>query len=271
MDVVLAAFDDWQRRRRLAESTIERRRSHLRQWGAWLGDPARVLTATWQDLEAFLTSLGHLAPQTVYDRLSHLHQFYRWALRHEHVVSDPTVMVDRPKAPSRLPRPIRDQDLATVLDGAPPTARAWVALGAYCGLRCAEIAHMSAEDLDGDMLFIVGKGGRERYVPVHAVALEAMAALGLPDRGRLWLQPNGRPYPPSQVSRLIGELFADLGVNATAHQLRHWCGTNMLRLCGDVTVVQQMLGHSDPKTTMIYAQVQVESVRLAAVRLPRVA
>lgn len=274
---VFNGFEAWQRRRGLAESTIQRRRSHLAQWARWFDSPTRILDASWQDLEQFIGSLGELSAQTVYDRLSHLHQFYKWAMRHGHVDRDPTVMVDRPKTPTRLPHPIRDRDLARALTSAPAVTRAWIALGAYCGLRVAEIAVITAETWGGETLFVVGKGGRERFVPVHDYVVECVEALPLPEEGPLWLQPNGRPYTAGQVSRLLSEYLAEVGARkvngemATAHSLRHWCATRILEASGDVTVLQQMLGHSDPKTSMIYAQVQVDSVRRAAALLPRVA
>lgn len=271
---VMAEFEAAQRRRGLAESTIVRRRSHLDQWARWLGHPSKVFAASWKDLEAFdrhLQSERVLSAQTRYDRLSHLHVFYGWAMRQGLTRDDPTLLVDRPKLPRRNARPIRTSDLKLAMEHAPPMSRAWMALGAYAGLRCMEIAGLRGENIYDRTLFIIGKGDRERTVPVHPLVAKELEGLPAPRSGPVFRQPNGRPYTAEQVSRLLGELFADLGIAATAHQLRHWCGVHTYEATRDVFLVQRLLGHSDPKTTTMYSDVDASALALAVARLPEVA
>lgn len=248
------------RRRNLAHSTIDVRRRRLERFDAFAG----LDTADSSDVERFLDS-RELNAKSTYDWLSHLSSFYRWAIDHGHASSDPTARVPRPRLRRQLPRPIATGDLQVALEMATPMMRAWLSLGAFAGLRCVEIARLEVDDVlwHDELLRVHGKGDRERLVPMHAEIARTLRMTPMPSRGRVFRRPRGGGYPAAQVSREVSLYFDSLGMSATAHQLRHWFGTNVYRSSRDLRVTQELLGHASPTTTAIYADWSREEGRRA--------
>lgn len=242
-----------QERRGLLPSTLVHRLSSLRCFAEWL-QPATLLEATQEDVQLFLDA-RRIGSKTRYVWLSNLHSFYAFALAEELVDRDPTARITRPRLRRSLPRPISDADLAFALTAAADRQmRAWLILGAYAGLRCSEIAGLHREDFIDDLgvVRVVGKGRRERLVPIHPAVTEAVAPFRQ-QRPRLFLRPMGGPWSPAMVSRAIALFFDDINVDATAHQLRHWFGTRAYMASHDIRVVQELMGHSSPTVTAGYA------------------
>lgn len=245
------------RRRGLAAATIRKRRDRLLLFDLHVG----LVGAEPEDVERFLDLRrgrdGRLSDKARYDWVSDLASFYRWAVDWGHLPRNPTVRVARPRLRRRLPRPIPTADLVLGLEMASPIMRTWLALGAFDGLRVAEMASLEVDGLlwdDGPtgLLRITGKGDKERLVPMHPEVRRMLQSTPRPSRGRVFRRPRGGPYPAAQVSREISLFFADLGIPATAHMLRHWCGTQLYRACRDLRVVQEVLGHQSIQTTTIY-------------------
>jgi integrase/recombinase XerC len=156
-----------------------------------------------------------------------------------------------------LPRPIADEDLERAMAEAPPQMRAMLALGAYQGMRCQEIAGLSREDVldtrDPAVIVVVkGKGGYQRVLPLHPEALSALQCLPLPRSGALFHKPMGGHHTPESVSVAMRQYFTGLGIEATGHQLRHWFGTGVYSHSKDIRLTQELLGHQSPSTTAIY-------------------
>ena len=156
-----------------------------------------------------------------------------------------------------LPRPIADVDLAEAIDQAPPQIRAMLMLGAFQGLRCQEIAGLAREDVldtrDPPVLIVAnGKGGHQRILPLHAEVLSALRCVPLTRSGWVFRRPRGGKFNAAQVSIVMRGYFADVGIEATAHQLRHWFGTSIYAETHDIRLTQELLGHQSPNTTAIY-------------------
>jgi integrase/recombinase XerC len=231
---------------------VEKYRTAVTAWCRWL-NPVIAWDATSDDVEGFIDA-RKVGPRTRYQWLSNLHAFYEWAIRHGLTDDDPTATVMRPRLHGTLPRPIGDSDLAYSLSVAAPQMRAWLLCGALAGMRCAEIAGLKRPDvIEGqERLRILGKGRKERIVPLHPELLAALRCSGLPRTGPVFTRPHGGPWSPPAVSRSVSAFFTDLGIDATAHQLRHWFATQTYATSGDLLVVQNLLGHSSPTTTAVY-------------------
>lgn len=238
------------RRRDLSPGTIDKRRGKLLAFDSRVG----LVEAQSEDVEVFL-DLRDLSAKTRYDWISHLHCFYVWGIDNGYVSHDPTARVDRPRLRRQLPRPIDTGDLTTAIQMADPTMRAWLTLMAFAGLRCVEVARLEVPDLlfEDRLLRVHGKGDVERLVPMHSEVERCLRMIQRPSRGRVFRRPRGGGYPPAQLSRDVSEYLSDLGISATAHQLRHWFGTHAYRQSRDLRVVQELLGHASPTTTAIYA------------------
>ena len=240
-----------QQRRGLMPNTIDRRRYALATFARFV-DP---LKATEHDITSFLDARPDSA-RTTYCWLSTLHVFYVWARRSGLVDHDPTIDIPRPRLRRRLPRPGTNAQLATAIGEADRQTRAWLTLMAYAGLRCAEVARSEHSDLidvsDRKMLHVIGKGERERIIPAHPMVIEVFGS-GWSRSGPMFRRTDGAPWTPAQVSQITGTYLRSVGVDASAHQLRHWFGSRTYATSrGDLRVVQELLGHSSPATTAVY-------------------
>lgn len=260
-------------RRALSPGTIAQVQIRLRAFALWL-DPQRLCDATADDVEEFLDSrmiTGRpISARTRAGWLTSLHCYYRWALRHRAADHDPTIEIVRPRLRRTLPRPVSDDELVRALDSAWPEMRAWLTLAAFAGLRCAEIAGVDRTDvLDDDRLLrVLGKGHKERIVPMHPLVVDALAPFTAQRRGHIFTHPNGGPWTPKRLSRTGAVYLSDIGIDATMHQFRHWFGTNTYARCKDIRVVQELMGHSSPTTTAIYTAFSRADAAAAVHALP---
>lgn len=251
---VIKAYTDSMRRRRDAPGTISARVRVARAWLATVGE--RWIEATWHDVDAY-GDTRNIAASTWRDELSHLHAFYLWAMRNELVTIDPTILVERPRVPGRLPRPVSDGQYARLSVGASPMVLAMLELMAFCGLRCCEVARLRWCDVDlcERVAIVRGKGNRERTIGLPARVVRALAAVDAPT-ATVITNAAALPYSPARVSQLIGQHARARGVAMTAHQLRHTFATSLLAAAnGELLIVQHALGHASVSTTQIYAQV----------------
>lgn len=210
-----------------------------------------------------------LGARARYGYLSILHGFYAWALLEGRATVDPTVRIRRPRAPRSVPRPISDADLRAAMLEAPPRIKAMMVLAAYQGLRCREIATLQREDIidtNNPPVMIVrdGKGGHQRVLPLHPDVMEALRCANMPRRGYVFVRTDTQePLQPHNVSHYLALYLRSVGVDATAHQLRHWFGSKLYAECQDLRVAQEMLGHMDPRTTTVYVAFSMENARRA--------
>jgi integrase/recombinase XerD len=271
---VVAAFVAAMRRRGLMQSTILTRCYVVRHWWDYLeGQGLHPFKgASRRHVEAFVDASDMTAASSIASALSHLHRFYLFARREGLVTRNPVELVERPRIIPRLPRPISDTDLAVALTLADGPVRAAIILAATSGLRCIELAGLRWDDVDmvNASARVTGKGGRDRVVPLHRDAVDALDALPRDDRYVLPWRVSTNSSPGVRVSHNVNKFLRSVGVNATAHQLRHWCGTNALAGTKDLRAVQDLLGHANPAHTALYTKVNPDNLRHAvdAIRLP---
>lgn len=241
----VAAFRQYERVRGLSRKTIERRDVSLRQFTASI-TPMPLFQATAQLIDDWLGTHPSAATRRAYR--SDLMAFYTWAAKRDLCVN-PVLKTDPIRVPNTLPRPVPASYLPAVLAAATPDVRLMIALAAYAGLRVAEIASLDASDIDltSDAPTIAvrcGKGSKDRIVPVHpnlAVMLQG-------------LRPGSVIGVSAQtVGHKIGQHLRSLGIEATAHKLRHTFGTELARATeGNIVLVANLMGHGDVSTSMRY-------------------
>jgi integrase/recombinase XerC len=243
--------------RGLKPTTLRVRRELLGRLSDHVGKPLRHVTEA-DLLQWERVAVAGRAPETRRAYVSHARAFYRWAVTAQVVVVDPSVRLTNPKLSRPLPRPVPDDDLRRAVELARPKMRLMILLGAFCGLRCQEIAGLHWTDLrlaDGQTSLLVreGKGGKERVVPVPGVVLEAMVAFGRRRSGPMFYGMDAAQIDAKSVSRSLNRYFQRNGMDFTAHQLRHRYGTTAYQLTKDLRLVQELLGHGSPNTTARYA------------------
>lgn len=250
-----------ERRRGVGDWTIAQRVTRVRGLARDVA-PRHPLDLTTVDLEEWMDEregrVGRLKRGSRRTYRGHLRSFYRWARDAGHIDVDPSAELVKVQVGRALPRPAADDVVADAMDRADVRMLAWLALGAYEGLRCVEMSRLCREDISipGMAIRVEGKGDKVRYVPLHPETLAALRHHGLPHSGyvftRQWRQKGAgtAPLHPQTISRLISR---HLPRGTTAHQLRHWFGTEFYRAERDLLLTAQVMGHSSTRTTEGYA------------------
>lgn len=246
MDTLSAQWVEHLRAERTPANTIARRASVLRSLG-------NAGTATREDVEAWWATRRHLSPATRSNDLACLRMFYRWAQRWDHRADDPTTRLDAPRVGRGLPRPLGRAELHRLLEELPPDLGRAVALGAYAGLRVAEVAALNWDDVDIDTRRANvrnSKGGKSRMVALGAVLIDRL----LPVVAGQNVVTGGRPNSAAVLQRRVNRAMQRiLGGTPTFHMLRHRYGTLAYQATRDLVAVGRQMGHSSPVTTAIYA------------------
>jgi integrase/recombinase XerC len=250
------------RRRGLADGTIRQRHYLVTAWFRWLElKSVGVFDADAELVEQFLDHVKR-KPSARCCATSHIHMFYAWAIVKGYTVHDPTAAVVRPRMVPGLPRPIHDTDLQLALvfaqegPAADPRVEAAILLGAVSGLRCCELARLRWADIEGGQARVLGKGSKERVVPLNGETLAALERIERTSEFVLagWQHRSG-VQPGERVSARIATHFRRAGATGSAHRLRHRAATEALRKCHDLRKVQTLLGHESVSTTAIYTKV----------------
>jgi integrase/recombinase XerD len=217
---------------------------------------------------------------TVVRTLSTVRSFHRFLLREGIAEDDPAAGVVRPRLPRTLPHPLTVAEAAAVVE-APATAtpaglrdRAMLEVLYGAGLRVSELTGLDVDDVDLDdgVVRVLGKGGKERDVPIGGAARHAVGAYlaaGRPafasarSRGALFLNARGGRITRQSSARILDRHAHAAGIRrrVTPHDLRHSFATHLLEGGADVRVVQELLGHASVATTQIYTLVTTEHVR----------
>ena len=254
----------------LSHSTITERTRLIRQLARATGtDPAALTPHT---LTVFLANID--SPVTADAYYSIARAWCTWLVRAGHRDDDPTMRVPRPRVPPARPRPITRDQLDTLL--ATPLrqdTRTKILLAAYAGLRIHEIAKLQGQDIDpaGGTLTITGKGGRTDLLPAHPIILDQ--ADSYPRKGYWFPSPTrpGQHVAAKTVGTVIARALRRAGIDATAHQLRHYFATSLLEAGIDSRIVQTLMRHASLATTGRYLGVTLAQQRQALAGLRIVA
>ncbi|MBI3647774.1 MAG: site-specific tyrosine recombinase XerD [Actinobacteria bacterium] len=212
--------------------------------------------------------------------LSAVRSFHRFLLREHEGSRDPTAAIVRPKVPRGLPRPLTVDEARRLLE-APPTGtaaglrdRAILELLYGSGLRISELVGLDVDELELEegSLRVLGKGGKEREVPLGRFGREAAEAyvtggrpplVGARSRGALFLNQRGGRLTRQGCAKVLAKHVkaAGIGRRVTLHTLRHSFATHLLEGGADVRVVQELLGHASVATTQVYTLVTREHLR----------
>jgi integrase/recombinase XerC/integrase/recombinase XerD len=278
----LALFDADLRRRGAAEKTRHAYGVDVDQFASWCAAqelaPDAVSTRAMRRYAAALSE-RRAAPSTVARKLAALRAFYRCLREHGLVEQNPADLLPTPKRPSRLPRVLKTDDVAALLERIGATTaldlrdRALFEVAYACGLRAEELVTLdvAAADFDAEQLRVEGKGSKTRFVPAGEPALDALARYL--ERGRpalaagdgepaLFLSKSGRRLSTSDVRRRLRVWATRSGLAAipSPHALRHSFATHLLEGGADLRAIQDLLGHASISTTQVYTR--VESARL---------
>lgn len=235
--------------------TIWLRTYHLRRLAADMR-PIGPWDVTPDHLIAWLAA-PQWAAETRRSARSSLRAFYRWAALTGRLDRDPSLHLPPVRIPPAEARPVPRSVFAAAIAQAPPRTRLILQLGRFAGLRRAEIAGLHTSHLVDDCLWIVGKGRRERHVPVHPVLLGQLRAI---EPGWVFPSREGDHLTPGCVGKLARRV---LPPGWSLHNCRHRAGTDWYAVARDLLAVQRLLGHARPDTTQRYIQMPDDALRHA--------
>jgi site-specific recombinase XerD len=286
----LEAFDADLRRRAVAAKTRRAYAIDTRQFAHWAGGrglaPGAVDVRALRRYVASLSEAGQ-APTTVARKLAALRGLFRHQVSLGERSENPADLLSSPKRSQRLPRVLKPDEVAALLDRIPGTGplelrdRALFELAYACGLRAEELVTLDVPsvDFDNEAVRVEGKGEKTRLVPAgeHALAAlerylsRARPALSADDDQALFLSKSGRRLGTSDIrrrlrtwARLASRTAPALG-DAHPHALRHSFATHLLEGGADLRAIQELLGHASISTTQVYTRVESARLRQAYV------
>ncbi len=269
----------------LARNTLESYRRDLRKYASWLKHAAEktLLESNHIDLQGYLAYMHQTEKSkssTAARRLSTLRRFYQFLLRQGRISADPTLRLESPKLPRSLPKTLSEANVEALLN-APRVDeplgqrdRAMLETLYATGLRVSELVSlpMVAVSLDMGVVRVMGKGGKERLVPLGDEAMDWLKRYFSEARPQLlhgrvsdavFVTQRGAAMTRQMFWYLIKRHAKQAGIDGalSPHTLRHAFATHLLNHGADLRVVQMLLGHSDISTTQIYTHVARERLK----------
>lgn len=275
----------------LSRNTLDAYRRDLAMLAQWLATrEATLRDATEADLQAYVAARhADSRPTSGNRRLTVFRRYYRWQLREGRRTDDPTLRIAAARRPPRFPKSLSEGQVEALL-AAPDVSgplglrdRAMLETLYATGLRVSELVLLKTVEVglvDG-VIRVIGKGGRERLVPLGEeargwierwLAQGRGALLGARSSDALFVTARAAPMTRQMFWTLIKRHARQAGIDAplSPHTLRHAFATHLLNHGADLRVVQVLLGHADISTTQIYTHVARERLKtLHALHHPR--
>ena len=269
--------------RGLSRNTLQSYRYDLARLAAHQHAASRDLPgASREDLLQFLALQMRAGrnPRSLSRYLSGFRQFYRWLLREGRIQEDPTALIESPKLGRGLPKALSEQQVTGLLEAPPVDTplglrdRTMLELMYASGLRVSELVglELASVNLNQGVVRIMGKGGKERLVPLGEEAMSWLQRYLQEARPELM---GGHSSPLVFVTARKGgmtrqafwyavrkyAIAAGISQAVSPHMLRHSFATHLLNHGADLRVVQLLLGHSDLSTTQIYTHIAREGLK----------
>lgn len=264
--------------RGLSDNTRQAYKRDVEGLSRWLSETGRgdAMTASEADIQAYLgvRLKDGRSHRSISRLLSSLRSFYQYLVREGDVVSDPTQYLERPKPSRPLPKSLSEAEVERLLSAPDPSVAvehrdlAMLEVLYACGLRVSELVGLSVQQLslNQGVVRVLGKGGKERLVPLGQAAIDTVADYTRSARLDLLAGKQSDVLFPSTRGRVMTrqtfwhriKLYASRAAidgSLSPHTLRHAFATHLINHGADLRVVQMLLGHSDLTTTQIYTHV----------------
>ena len=238
-----------------------------------------------KEMRAWMANIRreNVSPRSLARKLSAVKSFYRWLAERKGIDATTVLSVKAPKFETRLPRPVSEGAAKSFLDSLEVhSSEPWIAARDFailvllyaCGLRISEALSLKNKDTPlGRSIRVLGKGGKERLVPVLEIAAKSVAdyqrlcPFNLNQYDPIFRGARGGVLNPRQIQKVIEQTRMQMGLPAsvTPHAFRHSFATHLLNAGGDLRSIQELLGHSNLSTTQAY--LAIDTVRLMDVYL----
>ena len=277
----IAKWESWLREvKRASEHTVISYQNDLRQFCLFLSghlggalSRGQLETLEARDIRAWLASrMGEYQAASNARALSTIKSFFRWLEKQEKIKNTAVFHIRSPKIKKSLPKALPETQAAeAIIHIGAQHEEEWVnkrdlallVLIYGCGLRISEALGVKHGEFGGDTLTIIGKGNKQRMVPLLPVVKEALADYiatcphQLAEGGLLFLGRRGKKLDPAIFQKQLRNVRRALGLpeSATPHAFRHSFATHLLSAGGDLRSIQELLGHASLSTTQRYTHV----------------
>ncbi len=284
MHDAIQQFEDYlNHEKRYSRHTLSSYRRDLDQFSKWLAgdgtsDNHNILSADSLAIRNWVAALHRqgISGKTLQRKLSSLRSFYQYLLRQHQIAKNPAVDVRAPKSPRTLPQTLDAESLTQLLEipGDSILAirdRAIMELFYSSGLRLSELTGLNLDsiDLNENTLRAVGKGNKERILPIGRKAVDALQAWiksrsallkTNADIDALFISKQGKRISPRTIQQRLNYWQKKQGLEQAIHphKLRHSFASHILESSGDLRAVQELLGHADISTTQIYTHLDFQ-------------
>ena len=227
-------------------------------------------------INSYIRSLheNKYSPTSVIRKIASLRGFFKWVCINNISKSDPTLTLEQPKTPQKLPKVMAVSEIEDILNqNLQNIEKVIIELLYGCGLRVSELVNLKTCDynLKGKYLECVGKGSKERIVPLGKKAVEAIKKY-LPEReffvqkynlktDRLLINDRGKTVTRQEIYTFIHAQGKKLHKAISPHTLRHSFATHLIENGADLRVVQELLGHSSVSTTQLYTHISKKRLK----------
>jgi integrase/recombinase XerD len=269
--------------RGLSTNTLAAYRADLTALARWLNErQTPIMRTTRTDLQDFIAYRVHAGarPRSTARQLSSFRRFFRYLMREGAIKDDPTAQIAMPKIGRSLPKSLTEEEVESLL-GAPVVTdplgnrdRSLLEVLYATGLRVSELVNLRHGQVNTTqgVIRILGKGNRERLIPLGEEAMRWLKDFASGSRGEILLErQTDYLFPTRRGDRMTRQAFwhiikryarkAGINKELSPHTLRHAFATHLLNHGADLRVVQMLLGHSDLSTTQIYTHVARERLK----------
>ena len=264
--------------------TIASYHNDLKQYERFLSETAeihQIEDVNFAVLQEFVGELGKVRkPSTVNHMISTLRTFHQYLTLTYPQMIDPTLYLHNSRIGTRLPKYFNEKDIVKLLDDFGDSDQelfdhAILELLYGCGLRVSECCDLTLNQihLDQSFLRVIGKGDKERMVPMNRRSVKSIrqyldlvrSSWAAKRSPYVFINPHGKPVSRQYIHTMIKRKLREEGLDESlsAHSFRHSFATHLLDGGADLRVVQEMLGHSDIATTQIYTHVQNKRLKQA--------
>jgi site-specific recombinase XerD len=270
-----------------AANTRSAYRRDVELFAEWMLEVSPTSTPASIEKEHIRQYLAHLhdggaTSRTIARRIAALRRYFGWAMRQGTATIDPTESVHTPTVKGRLPRPLDEESVARLVSAEDEDAPEWrrardraileILYGS--GLRVSEVCSLALQSVSSDSatLRVMGKGSKERMVPMSQPAIHALHRwltvrneVAADNAGvMLFLSARGNPVTRRDVARMLDIACERAGIvgGTHPHALRHSFATHLMDNGADTRSIQELLGHRDASTTQRYTHVSKERLRL---------
>lgn len=242
-------------------------------------DKKNILKLTVRDIEKYLATLENLSPASISHAISSLRTFYNYYIKLNKISENPMDTIRQPKLGKHLPTFLTVEEVDKLLnihvnDGFTARNKAILELMYATGLRISEVINLEFNNIDTEecIVRVMGKGSKERIVPINDIAIDALNIYVKDYRpgmlignihNYIFVNNHGKKMTRQGVFKMIKSecLKKHIEKNISPHTLRHTFATHLLENGADLRIIQELLGHSDISTTQIYTHLTNQKLR----------